>query len=85
MGQTNPTYRDRLNEIEKDWKPFRRALRRNHKQSFDDLMTQARNYAHAGGCLDETNLETTVLLSIVLAQEQRIAELEEIAVENMIS
>lgn len=81
MGKTNPTYRDRLSRIEDDWQSYRRALRVEHQDSFDQLFVQARNFADAGGIQNSMDPMEPLWMSILLAQEERIAELEEQAAE----
>lgn len=76
MGRTNPTFRDRLRQIEDQWTDFRRALRRQDKPRFDRLFEYARSYADAAGYLNYRRTLTPVLLSVDLGQEQRIEELE---------
>lgn len=77
MGKTNPTYRDRVSRIENDWQSYRRALRVEHQDSFDQLFVQARNFADASGHQNALDPMEPLLMSILLAQEERIAELEE--------
>ncbi len=77
MGKTNPTYRDRLCEFENEWSPYHRALRLEYQDHFERLFVQARNFADAGGIQNHTDPTTTHLISILLAQECRIADLEE--------
>ncbi|WP_254523165.1 hypothetical protein [Natrinema caseinilyticum] len=49
MGKTNPTYRDQLRRLEEDWQPFRRALRVQYQEEFDQLFDEARQFADAAG------------------------------------
>lgn len=76
MGRTNPTFRDVLRAIESEWQPYRRALRYEDQQRFDRLVTHARTYADAAGNLNHQSPIIPVLLSVALAQERRIDELE---------
>lgn len=76
MGRSNPTYRDNLRRLEERWGDYRRALRRRDQEHFDRLWEHAAAYADAAGYQNtERNLDL-VLVSVVLAQERRIAELE---------
>lgn len=77
MGRTNPTYRDVLNRLEDDWKPFRRGLRRRRKGDFDRLFAKARQHADAAGYLNATDPELVFLLSVVLAQEAELQALRD--------
>lgn len=76
MGRTNPTFRDRLRQIEERFADYRRALRHQEKQYFDRLFEYARAHADAAGYLNHKRALTPVLISIDLEQEQRIEELE---------
>ncbi|MFB6296421.1 MAG: hypothetical protein ABEH66_06235 [Halobacteriales archaeon] len=77
MGRTNPTYRDRLTALEREWGAFRRALRGHEQPHFDQLFEQGRTYAHAAGYLNQPTPEIPLLVSILLAHERRLAALED--------
>ncbi|UPV76869.1 hypothetical protein M0R89_20590 (plasmid) [Halorussus limi] len=76
MGPANTAFRDTLASLEDSWRDYRRALRRPDRDRFDRLWEDARRYADAGGYLDRRNPMVVVLLSMVLAQEKRIEDLE---------
>ncbi|WP_265109164.1 hypothetical protein [Halosolutus halophilus] len=76
MGRTNPTYRDRLRRLEEDWQPFRRALRQEFQEEFDQLFDHGRGFADAAGIQNEMTVMEPFLISVCLAQEFRIEELE---------
>jgi len=76
MGRTNPTYRDTLRHLEDEWSDFRRGLRPRDQEHWDQLWEQAAGYADAAGYHYTTRKMDLVLMSMVLAQERRIAELE---------
>lgn len=82
MGRTNPTYRDRLRATQESWGDFRRGLRRQDHEAYDALWEHASNYADAAGYHNPGRPLDAVLMSIALAQERRIEELEE-TVEDM--
>jgi len=76
VGRSNPTYRDTLRHLEERWSDYRRALRRRDQEHFDRLWEHASGYADAAGYQNrERNLDL-VLVSVILAQERRIAALE---------
>lgn len=77
MGRTNPTYRDRLSDLEREFETYRRALRASEQVHFDRLFEHGRTYAHAAGYLNHSNSEIPFLLSVLLAHERRIAQLAE--------
>jgi hypothetical protein len=76
MGRTNPTYRDYLQRLEDDCQPFRRGLRREYKPDFDRLFDRARTHADAAGYHNGSDPDLAVLLSILLAHEHEIQQLQ---------
>lgn len=76
MGRTNPTYRDRLTALEQEWEAYRRGLRARSQPHFDSLFEHGREYAHAASHLNSPTPELPLLVSILLAHERRLAELE---------
>lgn len=76
MGRTNPTYRDRLEALEGEWQPYRRALRASEQAAFDRLFEHGRAYAHAAGQRNHTTPELPLLVSMLLAHERRLAALD---------
>ena len=76
MGRTNPTYRDTLRYLEEDWQSYRRALRARDQEHFDHLWEAAAEYADAAGYHNSERALDLVLVSIMVAQERRIAKLE---------
>lgn len=77
MGRTNPTFRDRLREIEREWDEFRRPLRRKDQLRFERLFVYAREHADAAGHLNHPDPMAPVWMAIALEQEKRIEVLEE--------
>lgn len=73
MGRTNPTYRDQLTRLEKDWNDYRRGLRASEQVHFDSLFEHGRTYAHAAGYLNHPTPEIAFLVSVVLAHERQLA------------
>lgn len=77
MGRTNPTYRDTVERLETEYRPFRRALRRQHRPDFDRLFEHARQHADAGGYLNGRDPTQVLLFSVLLAHERSLRELRE--------
>lgn len=77
MGRTNPTFRDTLRNLEEQWSPYRRGLRRRDQDLFDTLWGYARSYADAGGYLNHADPEVVMLFSICVAQQQQIEMLRQ--------
>lgn len=49
MGKTVPSYRMALEDEIKRWSGFARALRKDDREAFEELMDAARNNAMAAG------------------------------------
>ncbi|WP_235019632.1 hypothetical protein [Natrialba sp. INN-245] len=77
MGRTNPTYRNAIRAIESEWKPMRRALRREHQSDFDRLFDRARGFADAAGYANPPGPERALVLSLLLAHEAELRRLRE--------
>ncbi len=77
MGRTNPTYRDVVAALERDWGDYRRALRRRDRPHFDRLFEYARDHADAAGYLNHEDPTIALLVSVALAQERQRAALAE--------
>jgi len=76
MGRTNPTFRDRLSRIEREFGDYRRALRRRDRPHFDRLFAHARAHADAASYLNHESPLAAVLFSVALEQEARLAALD---------
>lgn len=74
MGRTNPTYRGFLDGYEAEFDDYRRALRRRHQADFDRLFDGARAFADAAGYANHLDRDVLVLLSMLLAHEERLRE-----------
>ncbi len=78
VGRTNPTYRDTLRHLEDQWSDFRRGLRYHDQEHWDHRLESGRQLRRRGGVpRTPSGSWTSVLLSLLLAQERRICELEE--------
>ncbi|MFW5917855.1 MAG: hypothetical protein ACOCR0_00065 [Haloferacaceae archaeon] len=76
MGRSNPTHRDSLRRLEERWGDYRRGLRHRDQAHFDRLWEHAAAHADAAGYQNAERTLDLALVSIVLAQERRIAALE---------
>lgn len=77
MGRTNPTFRDLLGAVEDWWGPFRRGLRHQDQQRFDQLFADAWEHADAAGYQNPDEPVHAVLLAMLIEQQRRIDELEQ--------
>ena len=82
MGRTVPTFRQLIEDTAQRWAKFRRALLREDQQHFDRLFHRARCYTQAGTYQCHDNPMETILLSIALDQEKRLAKLEQLLQQN---
>jgi hypothetical protein len=76
MGKTVPAYRMALEEEIRRWSGFARALRREDREAFDELMDMCRSNAMAGGNATNPIVFEPMVMSILLAQQARIQKLE---------
>lgn len=78
MGRTIPSYRTQLEEIITELTVYRRALRGEDKDTFDDIMNKARQHASSCSLLPLFDPMDLILLSIILEQEKEIKSLKEV-------
>ncbi len=76
MGRTVPTYRMVLEHVVKKWDNFRRALRRNDREAFDNMMNKARMHSSASIFNIQIDPTESMFMSILLEQEKEIGELK---------
>ena len=77
MGRTNPTYRNALRGLEREWAPMGRALRQEYRGDFDQLFERARAFADAAGYANPPDPERALVLSVLLAHEVECRQLRE--------
>lgn len=89
MGRTLPTYNTLiLQELEKDeWKRFRRALRRDDQELFDELFLAPKTHMQAGAYASNAKPFETMLICMMIELkkelkllERRVARAEGVAV-----
>ena len=73
MGRTLPTFTERADALFHEWRPFRRALRREDQEVFDTLLSDVRRHAQAGAVLSPLDPWPILLLSMLI--EERKARL----------
>jgi hypothetical protein len=77
MGRTVPTYIDQVRQIEAKWSKFRRVLRREDRVHFDRLLRSVRQYSPSGMYQASDDPRESVVLSILLDLQKRLAAIEE--------
>ena len=76
MGKTVESYRMALEGEISRWNGFARALRREDREAFDELMDVCRGYAMAAGNATNPIVFEPMVISILLAQQRKLCELE---------
>jgi dihydroxyacetone kinase-like predicted kinase len=76
MGRTVPTYRMTLESIVQSWADFRRALPKDDREAFDQMVNRARLHASASTYAAFSDPVEGALLSILLEQEKEIRRLK---------
>ena len=76
MGKTVPSYRMALEAEIARWQGFARALREEEREALEGLMDACRNTASAGGNATNPIIFEPMVMSILLAQQMRIRQLE---------
>lgn len=82
MGRSSPTVRDQLDHLEREWRPFRRSLRRRHQPAFDALFERAREHADAASQQNPREPWRAFVMAVLLAQERELRALREREGEN---
>ena len=75
MENSNISFSQILEQQIEESKKFRRALRKEDQQVFDQLFEKTRLYVEAGGCSSRPWPFETILISMLLEQEKVLAEL----------
>ena len=77
MGRTIPTYRMILEHELSQWKDYRRALRKNDQDAFDELVKHARKHSSASGYHVSTNVFEPMTFSMLLELKKENIQLRE--------
>src|SRR5207244_12296214 len=76
MGRTIPTYRLHLESILNDWMDYRRALREKDRETFDRVITKARQHASAASYCAHMDPTILAILSVLLEMERELETLK---------
>ncbi len=76
MGKTIESYRMAIEDEIHRWKGFEKALRAEDREAFEALMDACRSYASAGSNATQPVLFEPMIMSILLAQQKKIIQLE---------
>ena len=76
MGKTVESYRIALEGEINRWSGFYRGLRKPDREAFDEIMDMCKSYASASGCATNPIIFEPMVMSIMLAQQKKLRELE---------
>ncbi len=76
MGKTVESFRIALEGEINRWSGFAWALRKPDREAFDELMDMCRSFASASSCATNPIVFEPMIMSILLAQQKRIRQLE---------
>ncbi len=76
MGKSVPTYRQELDRIISEWKKFRRGLRKEEREKFDELMREAKKHASAAQYQASSDPIESLFMSILLEHQKTLDRLE---------
>ena len=72
MGRTVPSYRIALEDEIKTWENFRKALRSDDREIFDDMLRVCRLYASASGAAVRPVLSDTMFMVLLLHHHKQL-------------
>ncbi|QLH75330.1 MAG: hypothetical protein HPY73_07720 [Methanomassiliicoccales archaeon] len=75
MGRTVPTYRNTAETMIQSWNEFRRALPKEDREIFDQMMNKVRMHASASTYAAFNDPFEGAVLSMLLEQEKELAKL----------
>jgi hypothetical protein len=76
MGRTLPTYTQLIEKEREKWWRFRRALRVEDQEAFDDLFRFAKLHVASGAYASRVVPFESMLLSMLLEEHKRVKALE---------
>ena len=76
MGKTVESYRMALESEISRWNGFVRALRKDDREAFEEMMDLCRGFAAEAGNATNPILFEPMVMSVMLAQQKRILAME---------
>jgi hypothetical protein len=76
VGRNNESFTLVIDRHRVTWNKFRRALRREDQEVFDDLWRAPKIHLAAGAYIAHDTPLETILMSMLLEQHKRIREME---------
>ena len=75
MGKTVESYRIALEQEISRWNGFTRALRKEDREAFDELLDMCRSFASDSIAVPSGSVFEPMVISIILSQEKKLREL----------
>ena len=76
MGKTVESYRLKLDKEVQRWSGFARALRKDVRQIFEQMMDTCRNYASAGSNVTRPVMFEAMVMCVLLKQQKVLNRLK---------
>ena len=76
LGKTVESYRLKLDKEVQRWSGFARALRKDDRETFEQLMDVCRNYASAGSNATRPVMFEAMVMCILLEQQKKLNRLK---------
>ena len=76
MGKTVESYRLRLDKEIQRWSGFARALRKDDRETFEELMDVCRNYSSAGSNATRPVLFEAMVMCVLVEQQKTLNRLQ---------
>ena len=76
MGKTVPSYRIALDSEIQRWNGFARALRKEDRTAFDQIMDACRNYASAASNATRPTVFESMVMTVLLHHQRVLGKLE---------
>jgi hypothetical protein len=77
LDKTVESFRMALEGEINRWNGFARALRKEDKESFDELMDMCRNLASESSCATQPIIFEPMVMSMLVAQNKKIRKLQQ--------
>lgn len=82
MGRTLPTFRNLIELFGLEWNDFKRALRHDDKEAFEELLNHARKHGASGTNMVNPNPFEPIVISILIEHEKSIRNLNKKSENN---
>lgn len=76
MGKSVPTFKEELERIIREWSKFKRALRTEEREVFDELMRRAKKHTSAAQYQANPDPMESIFMAMLLEHEMELARLK---------